>query len=61
MAHGPCTSISDYPGLFAGASKHLNSPIFFEHEKGDKKSGWLVVSTHLENISQIGSFPQGSG
>ena len=22
---------------------------------------WLVVSTHLKNISQIGSFPQGLG
>ena len=22
------------------------------------KENWLVVSTHLKNISQIGSFPQ---
>ena len=30
-------------------------------ESGFKMIFWLVVSTHLKNMSQIGSFPQGSG
>ena len=34
-------------------SKHI--------ELNERHRHWLVVSTHLKNNSQTGSFPQGSG
>ena len=39
-------------GKFNGAS------VFESFDIGKKMLLWLVVSTHLKNISQIGSFPQ---
>ena len=36
-----------------------NDGVFCRRKKQGKTwAGWLVVSTHLKNISQIGSFPQ---
>ncbi len=38
-----------------------SGPQDFRQESKMTEIYWLVVSTHLKNISQIGSFPQGSG
>ena len=37
---------------------HVFFPVFQWNETQLKRN-WLVVSTHLKNMSQIGSFPQG--
>ena len=39
--------------LLPGALEEFDSGV-----DKDEKETWLVVSTHLKNISQIGSFPQ---
>ena len=48
-------------------NKHIQNPPFKKiqtfiniggKQKNNPRKDWLVVSTHLKNISQIGSFPQ---
>ena len=64
----PCYWVDDHPLLYGnngsldpGTYKnHVVSPLEVNHhlKKLCKFLFWLVVSTHLKNISQIGSFPQ---
>ena len=44
-------------GLLQADQKHFSK----QNTPTKKHVSWLVVSTRLKNISQIGSFPQGSG
>ena len=48
-------------GKSESMSQHLLKKNHHHHHNHYYYCSWLVVSTHLKNISQIGSFPQGSG
>ena len=48
-------------GPKGAANQVENLPVFFSTNVKRPLEKELVVSTHLKNISQNGSFPQGSG
>ena len=52
---GGCTLTTETsPGMILPVPSTFNG-------KGKVSSWWFLVSTHLKNIHQIGSFPQASG